>query len=109
MKRVALLVGVNHYEDPQINSLRFAEDDAITLHAFLYGAGYEVKLLRSPESHGTTWALPGVRSRALPGTTWGHGTTWGTTWGRALPGGTTCGTTWGTTWRTTWGQVLIKH
>lgn len=52
MKRAALFIGVNRYEDPEINPLEFAEADATELYAFFkHRAGYDdVRHLLSPDS-----------------------------------------------------------
>ena len=52
MKRAALFVGVNRYEDPEISNLNCAESDATELYAFFkHGAGYDdVRHLLSPDS-----------------------------------------------------------
>jgi len=52
-RRVALLVGIDGYEDPQFLPLTSAENDAIELFGFLkQKAGYDVvRLLRRPASH----------------------------------------------------------
>ncbi len=52
MKRAALFVGVNRYEDPEITSLEYAENDATELYAFFkHRAGYDdVRHLLSPDS-----------------------------------------------------------
>ena len=52
MKRAALFVGVNRYEDPEINSLSCAESDATELYAFFkHRGGYDdVRHLLSPDS-----------------------------------------------------------
>ncbi len=52
MKRSALFIGVNRYEDPEINPLQFAESDATELYAFFkHRAGYDdVRHLLSPDS-----------------------------------------------------------
>ena len=51
MKRTALFVGVNRYEDPEINPLQFAESDATELYAFFkHRAGYDdVRNLLRPD------------------------------------------------------------
>ncbi|MEW6078701.1 MAG: caspase family protein [Thermodesulfobacteriota bacterium] len=52
MKRAALFIGVNRYEDPEINNLDCAESDATELYAFFkHRAGYDdVRNLLSPDS-----------------------------------------------------------
>jgi TPR repeat protein/uncharacterized caspase-like protein len=52
MKRSALFVGVNQYEDPGINPLEYAENDATELYAFFKrSAGYDdVRRLSNPNS-----------------------------------------------------------
>jgi len=52
MKRAALFVGVNRYEDPEINPLQFAEADATELYAFFkHRAGYDdVRNLLNPDA-----------------------------------------------------------
>ena len=41
MKRVALVVGINEYEDRQIKTLKCAEDDALEMCVALKGLGYD--------------------------------------------------------------------
>lgn len=48
MKRHALFVGVDKYDDPQIQDLRFAGVDAHSLNDFFAEIGYDVKYLPSP-------------------------------------------------------------
>lgn len=52
MKRSALFVGVNRYEDPEINPLQFAEADATELYGFFkHKAGYDdVRHLLNPDN-----------------------------------------------------------
>ena len=52
MKRVALFVGIDHYESAEINPLRCAEKDAADLHAFFqYVGGYsDTRRLLSPDT-----------------------------------------------------------
>jgi len=52
MKRSALFIGVNHYQDPEISNLEYAESDATELYAlFKHKAGYDdVVSLLSPDS-----------------------------------------------------------
>ena len=48
MKRRALFVGVNEYEDPVIQNLRFAVGDAALLFAQFKAIGFEAELMPSP-------------------------------------------------------------
>ena len=48
MKRRALFVGVNEYEDPQITKLRYAIADASMMCGFFESLGYETRLLDNP-------------------------------------------------------------
>lgn len=52
MKRAALIVGVNKYEDPEINKLEYAENDAIELYSYFRNRPeYEhVEQMMSPDS-----------------------------------------------------------
>lgn len=53
MRRTALFVGINHYEDPEIWDLDYAEEDAIELYGlFRHWLGFDrVGRLRGPSSH----------------------------------------------------------
>lgn len=51
MKRVALLVGVDEYRDPDILTLEFAVQDVVELAGWLrHVAGYEVRILTGPHA-----------------------------------------------------------
>ena len=67
MKRVALVVGVNRYQDSRIHPLQYAEEDADQLWAFLRGAGYEVTRLRSPNGEEILDAAYSVSAGLEPG------------------------------------------
>ena len=60
MKRHALFVGVDKYDDPQIQDLRFAGVDAHSLNDFFAEIGYDVKYLPSPTKQ---QVLSAVRER----------------------------------------------
>lgn len=49
MKRRALFVGVNTYDDPQIRDLQYAVADASLMNGFFAGLGYETSLLDNPK------------------------------------------------------------
>ena len=48
MKRRALFVGVDEYDDPQIRNLRFSRIDAHSLNDLFADVGYDVKYLPNP-------------------------------------------------------------
>ena len=48
MKRKALFVGVNNYQDPQIRNLSCSVRDAISMHDIFEELGYETDLLENP-------------------------------------------------------------
>lgn len=51
MKRVALVVGVNRYEDPEIENLEYAEADATNFYGFLNRVHYDdVRQLLRPDA-----------------------------------------------------------
>ena len=83
MKRAALFVGVNRYEDPEINPLQFAEKDAAELYGFFRHRGEydEAKLLLSPESDEILDTARGLVEGLEPGDVFlfffaGHGYVW---------------------------------
>ncbi|MBQ7179181.1 MAG: caspase family protein, partial [Victivallales bacterium] len=48
MKRKALFIGINNYEDAQIRNLNYAFLDASSLHAVFEDLGYETDILENP-------------------------------------------------------------
>ena len=62
MKRRALFVGVDEYDDPQIRNLRFSRIDAHSLNDLFADVGYDVKYLPNPTK---AEVLAAVRERTV--------------------------------------------
>lgn len=73
MKRRALFVGVDEYDDPQIRNLRFSRIDAHSLNDLFADVGYDVRYLPNPTKaevlaavrERTVGLATGIRSSAL--------------------------------------------
>ena len=61
MKRRALFIGIDEYDDPQIRNLRFSRIDAHSLNELFADVGYDVRYLPNPTK---AEVLAAVRERS---------------------------------------------